>query len=92
MTTFVSFARRRNHDQSIDSICTRCYQTIASADHAHDLDVSESTHLCDPEGEFNRLHARVSKISTSSTEERPTSCLTARVVVNFDHSTSSFCS
>ncbi len=57
MTTFISFARRQNRDASIDSICTRCYQTIASADTPGDLEVYERTHQCDPNGEFNQPHA-----------------------------------
>ena len=54
MTNFPSFARRRNHDASSDSICTRCYQTIASAGSVSDLTAYEEAHLCDPNGEFNR--------------------------------------
>jgi hypothetical protein len=53
MTTFVSFARRKNRDSSIDSICTKCYQTIASTSMAHDLEPMEQSHRCDPNGEFN---------------------------------------
>jgi hypothetical protein len=53
MTPLVSFARRQNHDSSIDSICTKCYQTIASKSSAHDLDPMEQSHMCDPNGEFN---------------------------------------
>jgi len=56
MTTFISFARRHNHDLSIDSICTKCYQTIASADSVSDLAAAEESHLCDPNGEFNLQH------------------------------------
>ena len=54
MTSFVSFARRQNHDSSIDSICTRCYQTIASAESANGLTNAEQSHQCNPNGEFNR--------------------------------------
>jgi len=54
MTTFVSFARRQNHDASIDSICTKCYQTIASADSADQLTSREESHLCDPNEEADR--------------------------------------
>jgi hypothetical protein len=56
MTSFISFARRRNHDSTIDSICTRCYQTVASADTGSELETVEETHLCDPNGEFSRVH------------------------------------
>ena len=55
MTISIPFARRPNHDASIDSICTRCYQTIASAYSPGDLEIHERTHRCDPNGEFN-LH------------------------------------
>jgi hypothetical protein len=54
MTTFVSFARRQNHDSSIDSICTTCYQTIASANSADELTAREESHLCDPNMESDR--------------------------------------
>jgi hypothetical protein len=53
MTSLVSFARRQNHDSSIDSICTKCYQTIASAESLSGLATAEQSHLCDPNGEFN---------------------------------------
>jgi hypothetical protein len=57
MTSLVSFARRQNHDSSIDSICTKCYQTIASADSVAELATVEDSHQCDPNGEFNDRHA-----------------------------------
>jgi hypothetical protein len=53
MTSFVSFARRQNHDSSIDSICTQCYQTIASSSADSDLTFAEQGHVCNPNGEFN---------------------------------------
>jgi hypothetical protein len=56
MTSFISFARRRNHDSSIDSICTKCYQTIASAENESTLTACEETHLCNPNAEFNQPH------------------------------------
>ena len=62
MTSFISFARRQNHDSSIDSICTKCYQTIASADNVKDLADVEQAHQCDPNGEHNLyydVHERV---------------------------------
>jgi len=39
MTSIVSFARRLNPDSSLDSICTKCYQTVASAQCEDDDDV-----------------------------------------------------
>jgi len=54
MTNLVSFARRHNRDASVDSICTRCYQTIASADNVSELASPEQSHVCNLNGEFNR--------------------------------------
>lgn len=48
MTSFVSFARRQNRDDSVDSICTRCYQTVASSSMVKDLAVVEESHVCNP--------------------------------------------
>jgi len=48
MTTFISFARRNNRDKSVDSICTRCYQTVANSKEGDDLDSEEERHVCDP--------------------------------------------
>jgi len=55
MTTFVSFSRRQNDDSTIDSICTRCYQTVASGDRSTELGLvsAEQNHVCNPHGEFN---------------------------------------
>ena len=53
MTTFISFARRRNQDSTVDSICTRCYQTIATGNSEASLETAEEGHTCDPNGEFN---------------------------------------
>jgi hypothetical protein len=54
MTTFVSFARRQNHDSSIDSICTKCYQTVARACTVSELVAPEENHRCDPNMESDR--------------------------------------
>jgi hypothetical protein len=43
-----SFAHRRNADGSYDSICTKCYATIASAAREEALSSIESAHVCDP--------------------------------------------
>jgi len=48
MTTFTAFAHRRNHDSSFDSICTKCFNTIASADSELKLIPHEEQHSCDP--------------------------------------------
>lgn len=58
MATYPKFARRRNQDSSIDSICTQCFQTIASADNEGDLLQHEEKHICDPYGEFSHRYLR----------------------------------
>jgi hypothetical protein len=58
MTSFISFAHRLNRDSTVDSICTRCYQTIASHKNASVLESAEIAHECDPSGEFNRVPFR----------------------------------
>jgi hypothetical protein len=54
MTNLVSFARRQNRNASVDSICTQCYQTIASANDANQLSSLEQSHVCNLNGEFNQ--------------------------------------
>ena len=54
MNTFGPFARRKNPDKSIDSICTACFQTIASEDLEGDLIAHEERHACDPYWAFSR--------------------------------------
>lgn len=41
--------RRVNRDGTIDSICVRCFTTIACCRHEEDLRAAELTHDCDPE-------------------------------------------
>jgi hypothetical protein len=53
MTSAYGFARRKNRDCSTDSICLKCYQTIASAADANQLVAEEQIHICNPFGEFN---------------------------------------
>ena len=67
MIGFVTFARRQNHDSSIDSICTRCYQTIATSRSVYILAIAEATHLCDPFGEYTFPFA-VSQLACSSSK------------------------
>ena len=57
MTNLVSFTRRWNRDSSIDSICTKCYRTIASANREDELAVRERNHICDPYEEVIRADA-----------------------------------
>jgi hypothetical protein len=58
MTTVPQFARRRNRDSSIDSICTKCFLTIASVTTSEeDLAAYEKKHICEDYGELGRVHA-----------------------------------
>jgi hypothetical protein len=43
-----SFAHRRNFNGSYDSICTKCFATVAIGEKEEALSPSESTHVCDP--------------------------------------------
>jgi len=45
MTTL--FAHRLNRDASFDSICTTCFETVASEDNESKLTAHEERHLCD---------------------------------------------
>jgi hypothetical protein len=58
MTGMKTFARRQNFDASVDSICTNCYQTIASTDSVTEVGLAsaEQNHVCSPHAEFNRPH------------------------------------
>jgi hypothetical protein len=51
--TVPKFVKRRNRDSSIDSICTSCFQTIASAACEEELAIHEEKHTCDPYGDFS---------------------------------------
>jgi hypothetical protein len=55
MTGMNPFARRQNFDASVDSICTTCYQTIASAEISTEVALAsaEQNHVCSPHAEFN---------------------------------------
>jgi hypothetical protein len=55
MTNFPRFAKRRNINSSIDSICTKCFATAASASFEEELAAQEEKHVCDPYGEFNGM-------------------------------------
>ena len=47
MTDHASFARRRNPNATIDSICRRCYATVATAQTDAELDIADQSHICD---------------------------------------------
>jgi hypothetical protein len=55
MTIFPTFARRRNQNSSIDSICTKFFLTIASASGEEELVAHEEKHVCDLYGEFSSM-------------------------------------
>ena len=48
MTNLVFFTRRWNRDSSIDSICTKCYRTIASANREDELAIRGKTTSATP--------------------------------------------
>ena len=56
MTPLTSFAHRLNPDKSIDSICTKCFQTIASEECESKLIVHEERHSCDLNWQLTRAH------------------------------------
>lgn len=45
----MQYPRRSNEDGSIDSICPRCFITVATSYCATDLDQVEAAHDCAPE-------------------------------------------
>ena len=53
MNILTPFAHRRNPDASIDSICTTCFQTIASEESEGSLIAHEKRHSCDPYWRFS---------------------------------------
>ncbi len=67
MTSFIQFAHRRNPDASFDSICTKCFQTIASEDSEGKLMAHEERHSCEPIYEITRANFD----SRRSTSARP---------------------
>ena len=42
------FPHRMNRDGTIDSICPRCYATIATSTREADLERIEAAHVCNP--------------------------------------------
>jgi hypothetical protein len=43
-----NYPHRMNTDGTIDSICPRCYVTIASSTWEAELEVMEADHVCEP--------------------------------------------
>ena len=60
MTYIIPFTRRWNRDSSIDSICTKCFRTIASSNSEDELADRENKHVCHPNGECIRADAAFS--------------------------------
>jgi len=46
--TPVAYGRRRNLDGTIDSICRKCFVTVATARREAGLHRAERSHTCDP--------------------------------------------
>jgi len=46
--TSVAYGRRRNLDGTTDSICRKCFVTVATARQETDLHCAEHSHTCDP--------------------------------------------
>jgi hypothetical protein len=42
------FVRRTNQNGTTDSICCKCFVTVATARRESELDRPERTHVCDP--------------------------------------------
>jgi hypothetical protein len=68
-----AYVRRLNPNTSFDSICTKCYMTVASAENEVELLHPESNHVCDPYGEFSvtRLKASHRPVLITGGEMRP---------------------
>jgi hypothetical protein len=56
MNAIIGFVRRENPDSTIDSICTKCFQTIAVARCERDLIRAENDHTCEPLYERQRSY------------------------------------
>lgn len=56
MVLFYGFVRRVNRDSTIDSICTRCFRTIATDKDEIPLVNAEKTHTCGHLKEVNQQY------------------------------------
>ena len=72
MKPFGPFAHRSNPDKSIDSICTACFQTIASEDLEGKLLAHEESHVCDPYWQVSR--ARFDHRESTSAQPSKRAC------------------
>jgi hypothetical protein len=48
MRMIIGFVHRENEDSTIDSICTNCFQTVASGYSEPDIIRAEEAHACVP--------------------------------------------
>jgi hypothetical protein len=48
------FPHRQNRDGSFDSICLRCFATVATAKDVKELRSYDKNHICDPASIANR--------------------------------------
>jgi hypothetical protein len=46
---FLFFAHRNNPDGTCDTICSRCFQTVATVRDEAEFPKIESQHVCDPD-------------------------------------------
>ena len=70
------FAHRMNKNGTIDSICPRCYTTIATSIWEADLDRTEATHICDPSlNQFQHQLRDCDPRRTPSSRKRPHAAL-----------------
>jgi hypothetical protein len=47
MATYADFVRRENSDSTIDSICLKCFRTVATNNNDLDRLIAEEGHICD---------------------------------------------
>ena len=52
----IFFPHRNNRDGSFDSICTKCFATVASAQTDAALAVYDKKHICDPTVLFDQAN------------------------------------
>lgn len=55
------FRHRPNNDGSIDSICLRCFRTVASNNYEWSLAMVESHHQCNPVDLMRFEHLQIEK-------------------------------
>jgi hypothetical protein len=63
-----SFAHRFNDDETFDSICHSCFQTVAQSAHEPDLQSVENLHVCNPS--IVEHYRELSKAVSDYREER----------------------